>query len=94
MKATPRYIDLQKRISVGPPVFAAISAVSVKGRVVLATSDPSRSRWLSASPIDRDVLLSPEVLVEEELAGSASDGAGQRHEVEFMAGGIAHILTP
>ena len=66
VKATPRYIDLQKRISVGPPVFAAISAVSVKGRVVLATSDPSRSRWLSASPIDRDVLLSPEVLVEEE----------------------------
>ena len=66
VKATPRYIDLQKQISVGPPVFAAISAVSVKGFIVLATMDPSRSSWLSVSPIDRDVLLAPEVLVEEE----------------------------
>jgi hypothetical protein len=51
----------QAGVGVGPPLFVAVSAISVKG-FRIASSFPS----LDTHEIDRDVLLAPSALVEEE----------------------------
>ena len=48
-------------LGVGPPLFVAASAISVKGFGIV----PSFT-WSSTNGIDRDVLLAPEALVDEE----------------------------
>jgi hypothetical protein len=65
LNAAPRYIEHQTRLGVGPPLFIAISAISVKGFVIVPTWNPSPFGLSSISPIGQDVLLVPEVQVEE-----------------------------
>jgi hypothetical protein len=61
VQAAPRYMVDLAEVGVGPPLFVAVSAISVKGfRIV-----PSFT-WSSTNGIDRDVLLAPAALVEEE----------------------------
>ena len=59
----PRYLKLLRKLGVEPPLFVVLSLVGVTGLVII-TSD--EMQWRSFSrPIDRDVLLLPETLMEE-----------------------------
>ena len=66
VKAAPRYMKHQSRLGVGPPLFVAISAISVKGFEIVPTLSPPLVDSSSSSGIDQDVLLAPEVQVEQE----------------------------
>jgi hypothetical protein len=61
-REAPAYIKLQKQLGLGPPLFAAISLVFVKGFLILPTLNPAPFAWSSASLIVQDVLLTPAVL--------------------------------
>jgi len=63
IQAVPRYLKLLRKLGVEPPLFVVLSLVGVKGCVII-TSDEMQSRIVSR-PIDRDVLLLPEALIEE-----------------------------
>jgi hypothetical protein len=67
-RMVPKYVGLQSQLEVGPPVFVAVSALSVKGCVILRTLNPTPfgSTWVR--PINESVLAAPEVLLEEEKA--------------------------
>ena len=63
IQAVPRYLKLLRKLGVEPPLFVVLSLVGVKGLLII-TSD--EMQWRSVSrPIDRDVLLLPETLMEE-----------------------------
>ncbi len=67
VRAAPLFLKLQYRLGLGPSVFVAVSALGVKGFMMSPTLNVSPLNWWpSTSPIDHDVLLAPEVLVEEE----------------------------
>jgi hypothetical protein len=59
----PSYIELQKRLGFGPPFFIAVSLLSVAG---FALTPGGPNDWPSTyGKIDQEVLLAPEVLIEE-----------------------------
>ena len=61
ISATARFLNLQADFGIPPPVFVMISLLGVKG-YTMRTNDPHQSvRTL----IDRDVLLLPEIIVEQ-----------------------------
>jgi len=62
ISAVDRYLKLQEVFSLNPPVFIMITLLNVKN-YTMAVKPSYRSYRLS--PIDRDVLLLPEILVEE-----------------------------
>jgi hypothetical protein len=53
---------LQQRLGIEPPLFVTISLVGTKGLMII-TGDAYHDRW--NNPIDRDVLLLPEVALEQ-----------------------------
>lgn len=61
VKAVSKYLMLQQRLSVEPPLFIMLSYLGVLGYTMY--NDP-RSRYRQYQPIDRDTLLIPEVVVE------------------------------
>ncbi len=61
INATRMYLAFQKRIGLQPPVLAMLSLVGVKGRTMQAGND----RGGPERPIDRDVLVLPEILVDD-----------------------------
>jgi len=69
-RGVSRYLKLQQKLGLEPPVFVTISLVGVKESVIL-TRDQANNRFLS-KPIDRDVLLTPEILIEESAANTDS----------------------
>lgn len=62
ISATARFLELQASLGVPPPVFVMISLLGVKGYKMATTDGYQLAR---ASPIDRDVLLLPEIIVEQ-----------------------------
>lgn len=65
--AASRYIkNIQCRLGVVPPTFVAISVVFVKGFGIWPIHSYHPFAFASVRPIDEDVLLAPEALVEEE----------------------------
>jgi len=65
IEAIPRYIDVQKQLGVGPPLFVAITIVSAKGFGLEAVAYGARILSFQRSAMDEDALLAPEMLVEE-----------------------------
>jgi hypothetical protein len=63
IEAVPRYLKLLRNLGIEPPLFVAVSLVGVIGLLII-TSDEMQWRFVSR-PIDRDVLLLPEALIEE-----------------------------
>jgi hypothetical protein len=61
LKGLARYLELQKRLGVEPPVVVMLSLLGVKGYTMYVS--PER-RFGGGHPIDRDALLLPEALVE------------------------------
>lgn len=57
-----RYLELQKRLGVEPPVVVMLSLMGVKGYAMYVGAE---RRFDGAHPIDRDALLLPEVLVDD-----------------------------
>jgi hypothetical protein len=88
VRAVPLYRSLQERLGVGAPLFIAISALAVKGFRIwpILTRNPLAFR--SARPIDQDVLLAPEVLVEDE-GGGAGDSLRPALDTIWQASGWA-----
>lgn len=70
----PSYMQFQKQLGFGPPVFIAISMLCVRGFTIIPYEPngplgfPGRLSLAQSSPIDQDALLAPEALVEEEGA--------------------------
>jgi hypothetical protein len=62
LKGLRRYLDLQRRLGVEPPVVVMLSLLGVKGYSMLVS--PGR-RFNEGHQIDRDALLMPEALVED-----------------------------
>ena len=62
VSTTARFLDFQAKFGVPLPVFVMISLSGVKG-YTMAT--PDAYHLTRATPIDRDVLLLPEIIVEE-----------------------------
>jgi hypothetical protein len=65
LRTAPAYINLQSQLGAAAPTFIAMSAVSVKGFTVLPNLNPVPVLFSSARPIEQDVLLAPESLIEE-----------------------------
>jgi hypothetical protein len=61
----PRALALLEWLGAEPPVAVMVALTGVRGRA-LAVSDPLRRvvRWHEPDPIDRDVLIVPEILLE------------------------------
>lgn len=65
LRAAPAYVNLQSQLGVGTPTFVAISAISVRGLTILPNLNPVPRFCSPARPIQEDVLLAPETLIEE-----------------------------
>ena len=63
IQAVPRYLKLQRKLGVEPPLFVVVSLIGVKGLLIM-TRDQMKWQFVSKQ-IDRDVLLLPEVSIEE-----------------------------
>ena len=61
-ESLPLLLSPMQDIGIEPPVFVIVSAVGVSG---LATTGDTRTNRVATNPIDRDVLLFPEVLIED-----------------------------
>jgi hypothetical protein len=66
MRALKPYIEFQKLLGFGPPLFIALTLISVGKFMILPAEPGPFDTWGFAKPIDRDVLLASEVLVEED----------------------------
>lgn len=55
------YLNLQKNLEINPPIFVMLSFLHVKSCTMGVGSD----RFDSGQPIDRDIILVPEVVVED-----------------------------
>ena len=62
LRAIPSFLSVQKNLGVEPPFFIMLSLLGVKGYIMGVDLS---SGWSSGSPIDRDALLVPEVVVED-----------------------------
>jgi len=62
ISATARFLDLQANLGIPPPIFVMVSLLGVRG-YIMRTNDPHQP--VRATPIDRDVLLLSEIIVEE-----------------------------
>ena len=69
----PSYMQFQKQLGLGPPLFIAITMLSARGFVVMpfVPSDFHNLLGMPIAPVDQDALLAPEVLVEDEGADVA-----------------------
>jgi hypothetical protein len=72
----PSYMQFQKQLGLGPPLFIAITMLSARGFIIMpcGPNDPIEFHNLLGmpiAPVDQDALLTPEVLVEEEAADVA-----------------------
>lgn len=63
MDRLSKYLDIQRRLGVTMPVIVMLSLIGVKGYTMGV--DPGRFFNASLRPIDRDVLLVPEIVIEE-----------------------------
>lgn len=66
LKALPKHLKLQQKLGIESPLFVAISLVGAKNLVIL-TNDQIHCQLFSR-PIDRDVLLTAEVSLEEAVS--------------------------
>jgi hypothetical protein len=62
LKALPRFLSIQKQLSVEPPLFIMFSLLGVKGYTMAV--DQIRFFGLEPHAIERDALLVPEVMIE------------------------------
>jgi hypothetical protein len=67
------YMQFQKHLGLGPPLFITITMLSIRGFIIMpcGPNDPIEfHNWLGMpiAPVDQDALLAPEVLVEHEDA--------------------------
>jgi hypothetical protein len=63
LKALPKLLEIQGRLSVDPPLFIMLSLLGVSGYTMAV--DKTKFWWPEEYPIDRDSLIIPEVLVEK-----------------------------
>ena len=62
-KQLPSYFEKQRQLGIQPPVFVMLSVLYVKGYSMLG-SDSVAPFEMSGSPIDRDMLICREIMVE------------------------------
>jgi len=62
LKALPRFLAIQKKLGVEPPLFIMLSLLGVSGYIMAV--DRARFGWRDDYPIDRDALIVPEILIE------------------------------
>jgi len=62
IKILPKYMDVLKTLTVAPPVYLFLTLVGVKGYPL--TYNRLRSAALSGKVIDRDMLIIPEVVID------------------------------
>jgi hypothetical protein len=60
------YIDFQKRVGVGPPLFLAISVVSATGFTVYPREPTGFDQFINIKPIELDALVLPRVMIQVE----------------------------
>jgi hypothetical protein len=66
LNALPRFLSIQKKLGVEPPVFVMVSLLGVYDYLVkpAGTTDFDPLWWMDqAKPIDRDTLLLPEIVI-------------------------------
>jgi len=61
LESTARYMTALAVVGVRPPLVVMVSFVGVRGATLTTTAES----WFEAHPIDRDVLVLPDVLIEE-----------------------------
>lgn len=93
-KALKKYLGVQSRIGVEPPVVVMLSLLGVKGYVMAVSMS---RRFDTGHPIDRDALLVPEVLVENReenvdkilrpIFDAVWNAAGWPHSINFDESG-------
>lgn len=62
LKALPRFLAIQKKLGVEPPLFIMLSLLGVSGYIMAV--DRTRFGWRDDYPINRDALIVPEILIE------------------------------
>ena len=65
MREAVTYLDLQHLLGHGPPLFIAITLIAAKGFTILPNEPSFHDNWGFTRQIEQDVLLAPEVLVQE-----------------------------
>ncbi len=60
VESIPNYMEVCQKFNIDPPIFLFLTLVDVKDYVI-----PSRASWNLKNPIDRDILLIPEVIIED-----------------------------
>lgn len=66
LNALPRFLSIQKRLGVEPPLFVMVSLLGVSGYVVKPAGSHIDPFWWSerAKPIDRDAILLSEIMID------------------------------
>lgn len=62
LKSLLSYLDVQKRLGILPPLFVMLSLIGVSG-YVMATN--RTAFWDEGHPIDRNILVIPEIMIED-----------------------------
>lgn len=62
IEAVKRYLLIQKQLGVEPPIFIMLSLLGVSGYIMHVS--PFQFRLGNVNPIDRDILLVPEIMLE------------------------------
>ncbi len=60
------YIDFQKRLGIGPPLFLAISILSATGFTVFPREPTGFDHSINMKPIEQDALIVPEAMIQDE----------------------------
>lgn len=63
LDALPRFLSIQKKLGVEPPLFIMLTFLGVAGFTMAV--DRARFIWREDHPIDRDSLLIPEIMIEK-----------------------------
>lgn len=62
IRAVTRYLMALQKMDTAPPIFVLVSLTGMKGRVMAASN---QALWYGVSMIDRDLLLIPEIAIEQ-----------------------------
>lgn len=60
IESIPDYIVVFKKFEIQPPIFLFLTLVDVKDYII-----PEYGKWKPVNPIDRDIVLIPEIIIEE-----------------------------
>ncbi len=63
LEATPRFLNLQRKLGVDPPIVLMLTLLGVLAYQMAVNT--ARFRFAQSQPVDRDSLIIPEVIVED-----------------------------